>query len=132
MSRVYQTEQRKELLRFLKEHKEEQFSIEAVVAHVPTLGKSTVYRLMARLLEEGKVRKRASGKGRTILYQYIDHDHCDSHLHLQCMECGKTIHLPEEFSQRVESDILSTHGFKVNGTETLFFGECEDCSEKKS
>ena len=54
--KTYQTEQKKQLLDFLREHKEEHYTIDQIILNLQgehTPGKSTVYRLIKQLVEEG-------------------------------------------------------------------------------
>lgn len=130
----YATEQKKILLDFLREHHEAAFSVEEMVAELRKIdgekvpATSTVYRLITRLVEEGTVRRFVKGHSRQFLYQIVDREHCRSHLHLRCMDCGKLIHLNEKLSDEVLGAIRATSNFSVNEEETVLLGACSDCS----
>ena len=134
----YATEQKKILMDFLRAHREEAFSVEALVegmraeqgaGSIPAT--STVYRLITKLVEEGEVRRFVKGHSRQFLYQIVDREHCHSHLHLRCMDCGKLIHLNERVSDELLDTILSSSNFSVNEAETVLMGACSDCSRGK-
>ena len=133
----YATEQKKLLIDFLREHHESSFSVEEIVLEmkkndgqkVPAT--STVYRLITKLVEEGTVKRFVKGHSRQFLYQIVDRDHCRSHLHLRCMDCGKLIHLNEKLSDELLDVIRSTSDFSVNEEETVLVGACSDCSRAK-
>ncbi len=134
----YATEQKKILMDFLREHREEAFSVEAIVERmraehgtgiVPAT--STVYRLITKLVEEGEVRRFVKGYSRQFLYQIVDREHCHSHLHLRCMDCGKLIHLNEQVSDELLDAIRSSSDFSVNEAETVLMGACAACSRAK-
>ena len=125
---IYNTEKRAELLDFLKRGRGQAFSIEEICAAILNdgHGKSTVYRLISKLVDEGEVRRIADGKTRHVTYQYIHSGHCAEHLHLKCKECGKLIHLDGELSSALEERILKTKGFMLD-LGALLYGKCEKC-----
>ena len=133
----YATEQKKYLIDFLREHREESFTVEEIVCglqktdaqKVPAT--STVYRLITKLVEEGSVKRFVKGHSRQFLYQIVDREHCRSHLHLRCMDCGKLIHLNEKISEDLLQAIRSTSDFSVDEEETVLMGACATCSEAK-
>ena len=131
----YITEQKTQLMEFLREHREESFSVDALVEGMhQTYGErvpatSTVYRLITKLVEEGSVKRFVRGHSRQFLYQIVDSEHCRSHLHLRCMECGKLIHLNEKVSDELLDAIRATSDFSVNEAETVIVGACRACAE---
>ena len=134
----YATEQKKILMDFLRAHREESFSVEALIegmraeqgaGAIPAT--STVYRLITKLVEEGEVRRFVKGHSRQFLYQIVDREHCHSHLHLRCMDCGKLFHLNERISDELLDTIRSSSNFSVNEAETVLMGACSDCSRGK-
>ena len=126
---TYNTERRTRILEFMKENADKSFTIEEICSGIlhGEGGKSTVYRQVSSLYNEGLLR-RISGEGaRAPSYQYLDKSaHCDSHLHLKCKECGKLIHLDGELSCALERRILKTEGFTLDGG-ALLYGRCEGC-----
>ena len=133
----YATEQKKILIDFLREHRESAFSVEEIVTELQrTDGEkvpatSTVYRLIIKLVEEGAVKRFVRGHSRQFLYQIVDDEHCRSHLHLRCMDCGKLIHLNEKISDELLDAIRVTSDFSVNEEETVLLGACSNCTRSK-
>ena len=129
----YNTEQKTSLLVFLKKNRDISYSIDELVSKLKkeygdkAPGKSTVYRLMTKLSEEGTVSRLAKSNGRSFVYRLIDDEHCHNHLHLKCLDCGKLIHLDEKVSDELLGRVLSTKNFSVNEDETVLFGKCADC-----
>lgn len=129
----YRTEQKRILLEFLKEHCESSFSIEELIAMLRDTygekapGKSTVYRLMTRLVEESTVKRFVVGHSRGFVYQIIKGDHCHYHLHLKCMDCGKLLHLDEKTSDELLAKVALAKNFSVSEEETVLFGRCANC-----
>ena len=130
----YKTEQKKILYDFLRENCESAYSIEEIVSLLEKKGtalpKSTVYRLMTRLVEDSKVKRMSRGNSRTFTYQIIAGEHCHSHLHLKCIDCGKIIHMASTDSDILLSTIKKSNNFSVNEKETVIFGRCDVCDEK--
>lgn len=87
----YQTRQEELLFEFLREHQGQQLTIDEIISGLGsnTPGKSTVYRLMARLTDEGEVQRFAKGDRRKFLYQFVSGSDCSCHLHLRSyMRCS--------------------------------------------
>ena len=125
----YHTDQKDRLLDFLGQNTTRQFKMEEIVSALDgKVGKSTVYRLMRSLVEEGRVRR--FELGRTIYYQYLSGAACDSHLHLKCTVCGRMQHLDCSVSTFLRRQILATNRFQLDDRLTLLFGLCADCREK--
>ena len=95
----YTTGKKEAIIAFLSENSAKAFTLEEIAAAITPDGKgrSTVYRIVAELLEEGKVHRYSDGKTRHCTYQYTGTE-CHSHLHLKCRECGKLIHLTDKVS----------------------------------
>ena len=125
---TYNTEKRNELTLFLKSKEGQALTIEEICAQIlpDGHGKSTVYRLIAKLVEEGCVRRISDGKSRHATYQYISEGRCSEHLHLKCKSCGKLIHLDGETSHFLEKKIRKTEGFALD-EGALLYGKCEGC-----
>ena len=129
----YQTEQKKMLLEYLRENRERACTVEeAVVAlrercreHAP--GKSTVYRLMQRLVEDGEVKRLSVGNSRRFVYQLMAGKTCCAHLHMKCRACGRLFHLDERVSHEIAQVLVQAGGFSLCEADTVLFGECAAC-----
>ena len=130
----YQTEQKRMLLEYLKMHSDRSYTIEELcdemkkekdASMIP--GKSTIYRLMPLLVEEGQVKRFVKEGSRKFLYQMVCGDHCDSHLHMKCSVCGKLYHMEDEESEALLLNVMRKHRFHVDGGKTVLFGQCESC-----
>ena len=125
---IYNTEKRSEITAFLSANRDRAFSLEQICEAVSPSGKgrSTVYRLVSRLCEEGSVRRMTEEHSRHVTYQYLGGGECAEHLHLKCRECGRMIHLDEGVSHALESQILASEHFVLDDGAVLF-GRCADC-----
>ncbi len=123
----YKTEQKKLLLDFLSANSGRSYTIEEIIAALDgNIGKSTVYRLMTRLVEEKKVHKSA-GDGRTFLYRVTADEHCKHHLHLQCKDCGRVLHLDQATSDALLDSVRCARDFLVSEEDTVLMGRCAQC-----
>jgi len=124
----YDTRQKRDIDRFFQENKERAFSTEEIARLLPDIAQSTLYRILGKLIKEGRIRKCPSSS-RLIQYQYIDKEHCPNHMHIKCVRCGRIEHISEDDSARIEKLIKSDLGFDVSNTSTLE-GLCKECSRK--
>ncbi len=131
----YQTEQKRVLLAYMKAYSEESFTIEELcerlkqeTALTAAPGKSTVYRIMPKLVEEGLVKRFVKGNGRKFLYQMVCGEHCDRHLHMKCSVCGKLYHMEDAESEALFWQVMRKHHFQLDEGRTVLFGQCEGCS----
>ena len=126
----YKTAQKKLLLDFLRERSRQAFTIEELAAalegreHAP--GKSTLYRLMPLLVQEGRVKRFVRGTSRQFLYQMMG-ESCRTHLHLKCSICGQMVHMGHEESLELVRMIDKKYHFSVSEGDTVLFGLCENC-----
>ena len=125
---VYNTEKRTLLIEFLSKNSKNAYTAEEICHNILEggRGKSTVYRLISRLVEEGILHRISDAKTRRITYQYIGSRGCAEHLHLKCTGCGKLIHLDDTTSHILERRIFKSEGFALD-SGAMIFGKCEGC-----
>ena len=131
----YMTENRKKIFAYLQNHSDTTVSAKDIFAymkeHGDTINLSTIYRNLDRLEKEGTVIRYLSEKGDTATYQYVDDGkHCDKHLHLQCLKCGKIIHLDCQFMTNIAHHASEHHGFDIQCKNSIIYGICKECKEK--
>lgn len=134
-SSTYNTKQRKLVLDILLNNKNNQLSCDEITfmlfrAGTP-VGKTTVYRQLEKLLNDGQIKKLNPHNGKSFLYQYVDKAlKCENHMHLRCLQCGKFVHLGCDFMLEVGKHISEHHNFTVDNSKTEILGICEDCSRE--
>ncbi len=136
MRNEYNTKQRNKIAEFLKKHKEKSLTAKDIFEKLNAGGedvdKSTVYRNLERLCNEGKlVKYKESGSNSTYYRLSDDNGECQHHMHAQCADCGKIFHLEEEFVEDFEKKMELVYGIGVDASRTLIVGECDDCRKKK-
>lgn len=102
----------------------------AQLAELPTLrdrDQATIYRLVMKLKEVGKVRQ-LNMDGRVSHFQIVVPGH--HHDYLLCESCGGVSEVPLACTLReVERKIMDQYGWSQLHHELEFFGICPDCSE---
>lgn len=125
-----------------RQNPDRQFSTEQVISMLKNMlpedkmpGKSTVYRIVARLCGDGALVRFRGGDGGG-LYQYMGEDcDCGNHFHLKCSVCGRVYHLECERSETLLEHVLRDHGFRIDSGKSILYGECSACAgtdDKKS
>ena len=127
----YQTAQRKKLIQFLSANREKAFSVEELDFQLKkgdetAPGKSTLYRLIKSLVDEGAVKRLVKGNSRQFVYQIAGAE-CAYHLHLKCVKCGKLLHMEHGESHKLLEEILKASNFKVDESQTVLLGSCDGC-----
>ena len=101
--------------------------MEADPRYISPPGRSTVYRLIPKLLDEKKIRHFSREEGRRQVSQIMGGMECAGHMHLKCTACGRLYHVSVPVSMALSSEIEQTENFKVSAGETVIFGTCSHC-----
>ena len=136
MSSTYKTRQKQLILSFLSENIDQQFACEDIAEILKNngtpVGKSTVYRYLISLQNEGKVRKFTSENGKSATFSYIeDKAECSKHLHLRCLSCGEFVHLSCSLMDEISTHLVNDHKFSIDNSKTVLYGLCEKCNSSK-
>lgn len=131
----YNTRQKRELLSFLKAHSMENFSVDDVVFRLEgegaKIGRTTAYRYLEALAEQGSVRKYLSAQGITQ-YQHIeDGEACSGHFHMMCKRCGTLLHVDCKLMNALVDHIEQQHGFLLDPRDTVLAGICRKCQSEE-
>ncbi|MBQ5969906.1 MAG: transcriptional repressor [Clostridia bacterium] len=132
----YNTKQKDRILQCLKAHCTRAHSMDELLAFMEqdglSVGKTTAYRHIQRLVDSGRVRKFVEPDGKCATFQYLDEvGDCSAHLHLKCVRCGRFIHLDCSLMDGIQEHLLVHHGFWIDREKSLLFGLCEDCLKKE-
>ena len=130
----YQTKQREMLLSYLQTVPNVHVTAAEVCDHLKSqgapIGKSTVYRQLESLVNEGILQKYTVDGISPACFAYIGTD-CqkagDSCFHCKCEKCGRLIHLRCDELKAVGVHLNGEHGFQLDPVRTVFYGLCENC-----
>jgi len=128
----YATANRKKILDYLKENHNRTLTVADIDAYLKACDSevniTTIYRYLDKLEKEGTVIKYVAEKGSQATYQYVEQGHnCEDHLHLQCVKCGKVIHLECHFMHEILEHVEKEHGFVMQCKNSIVYGKCKDC-----
>ncbi len=133
MPRVYKTQGRCKLEAFMSAHPDAHYTVDEICVAVngSLNARSSIYRNLSALCDEGVVRKFNGEDGEASVYQYLAPEKsCRDHFHLKCLECGRLEHLECYVSDDLCNHINLHHGFKVDGGRSILYGVCEECALK--
>ncbi|MCR4823198.1 MAG: transcriptional repressor [Treponema sp.] len=127
---TYNTEQRSALLAFLTENPDKTFSAKEIARALEgkNISKSSVYRNLAELESEEKIKRVTKAGCHESYYQFYDNKTCKNHIHLSCTKCGKIFHLEKEETEKLVNAIEAADGFEISRSETTLYGLCKDCT----
>lgn len=132
----YKTKQRDLILNYFIENNERHVTAEEVVEHLKqggtSVGKSTVYRYLEKLVAQGLVRRFFIEEGHGACYQYSGEDEqCNEHFHLKCVSCGVLLHIQCDYLAAAGKHILNHHDFTIDNSKTVLYGFCDKCKENE-
>ena len=129
----YNTKQRQALLDFFKAHREGQFTVAQIADAVCAehdIGKSTVYRLVAKMHSEGLLTRAGDDCSHAAKYGYVDGEHgCVEHFHLRCSMCGRVVHIEDKTTENAILSVLGNNNFTLDEGATVVVGKCKDCGK---
>lgn len=132
MKNTYKTKAREEIISYLKNHPEQRLTAreiyEAVCDGEKTVDRTTIYRNLDRLCENGGLMRFKEPNQESWYYQYSsDHEHCDRHMHAQCSVCGKVFHLDRPFVDAFAEGMIKEYGLDISPADTVILGKCSEC-----
>ena len=93
---------------------------------------STIYRNLDQFVDEGILTKFKTGHNDVFMYRVNqDVSHCHEHLHLQCKECGKIIHIKKESMDSIIAMLEKDYKFFLDCDISTIGGLCKTCMMKK-
>ena len=131
----YQTRGRILIEEYLMEHRARVVTAEELHRYLEQEGAgvniTTIYRQLERLASQSQVRIFPAEKGKKSGYQYsVEEVQCHDHLHLQCVDCGKIIHLNCHFMDEIARHISGDHNFDLRCENSVLFGKCSECQKE--
>ena len=127
----YKTRQRRTLLVYLSRHPDELLSARQIADALAEehISLSAVYRNLAQLEAEEKVRRSAKSGSHEAFYQYLDAKGCKGALHMSCVKCGKTFHMADSNAALFAKHLAQSEQFLLDTTDTILYGICLACRE---
>lgn len=96
-----------------------------------TVGRTTVYRTLETLVEEGVLSKVAPARGVAARYKRLPADPtATSSGQLCCLGCGRAMPLDCGMLDAFSTHVRKDHGFVIDRRRTVLYGYCQDCLAK--
>ncbi len=132
---TYKTNTRSKIMEYLNDNKDRAVSIAEINEYLQKakyiVDKTTIYRYINKLLEDGSVMRYVDSiKGMNTYQLKHDKSNCDEHLHLKCQKCGKVLHLDCDFMKDIKEHIKRDHGFDLRCHDSVIYGICQSCKAK--
>ncbi|MGN0164939.1 MAG: Fur family transcriptional regulator [Lachnospiraceae bacterium] len=129
----YKTKSKTKIMEYLVSHSEQRVSAADIIRYLRDNGSrvnpATIYRNLDKMTENGEILKYKTANTDCAVYQCVkNHNNCINHLHLQCENCGKIIHLECGFMDIISSHLLADHGFSLKCSGSVLLGTCKECS----
>lgn len=125
---TYKTRQKELILDVIKNFKND-FTIKEIYEKLnQNVGLTTIYRIVSKLVEEGKIKK-SIDYNNVVHYQYLDECQCDNHFYLKCDKCGSITHVDCDCINDFTNHVLKNHSFKVDNVNIIIKGICKKCSK---
>ena len=126
MSRLesYNTKQKDKIMNIIKSFNKE-FTIKDIHNKLCDVGLTTIYRLVDKLVLDGKIKKTISKN--VTYYQYLEDCNEENHFYLKCENCGSLLHIDCECIKELENHINKKHNFKLNKKQIIINGICKNC-----
>ena len=134
IKQTYNKHLRQSLLDYLVLHPDRQFTANELCQALTgssERGKSSVYRHISALCNDGVLQKFRNDTADRNVYQYVgERCDCGSHFHEKCLRCGSLRHIDCADSTAFAQHLLLEHGFSVNCGQSILYGICAACREK--
>ena len=117
----YNTKQRRALLAFLGEHPDELLTARQMADTLAEkqISLSAVYRNLAQLEAEEKVRRSAKSGSHEAFYQYLD-----------AKGCKGALHMADSNAALFAKHLAQSEQFTLDAADTILYGTCLGCKEK--
>ena len=127
---AYNTKQKDLIINIIKNQKKE-FTIKDIYNQVKNkTGLTTIYRLVDKLVEDGRLAKNI-GKNNITYYQYLIDCTEENHFYLKCDKCGEMTHVDCDCIKELSDHIIKKHNFELKKENIIINGICEKCINKE-
>ena len=93
------------------------------------LGKATIYRTLALMVEAGLARELDFGEG----FKRYEHQAGEAqHDHLVCSDCGKVVRFNRPAIDTLQAEVAAETGFKIQTRRFEIYGKCPECQAAQS
>lgn len=116
-----------ELLEEKQYHFTSQEVFEQIKSRLPAVNRSTVYRSLERLVNQGKLSVSDIGTG-SLVYEWTGNG---PHHHLVCQNCRQVILISNDYVDSLFEKIEQDSRFQIITNHLILYGICPICQDKK-
>ncbi len=131
---IYKTKQRNMIIEYFQKSDKEHICAGEICEYFKSqgseIGKSTIYRQLEKLVDEGILNKHVVDNSTSACFEYVGSDghvHEGNCYHCICEKCGKLFHMHCGTIEGIEKHMLINHNFQIDPNRTIFYGTCEHC-----
>lgn len=96
-----------------------------------SVGITTIYRHLNKLVELNKVKKFKLENQNSACYQYVsEYGSQKQYFHLICSKCAGTMHFQNEKLNSIFREINENYDFNIDYPKSIFYGVCKQCVNK--
>jgi len=91
------------------------------------VGLVTIYRQLARLISEGKVKKIITNDNSGTRFGWLDTQGQKEAFLLKCDRCGRIVHVDCGLLEEVTAHMSEKHDFRIDAVKSVLYGRCKEC-----
>ena len=123
----YNTKQKNIILEEIQNQKKE-FTVKDIYSKLENqVGLTTIYRLIDKLVEDGKLSKNIDNN--IPYYQYLEECEEKNHFYLKCNKCKNMIHIDCDCIENLSTHIKKNHQFQLDKEHIIINGYCNKCKK---
>lgn len=127
----YKTKQREAIFCYIEQQKDRYVTAAELLEYFKSggisIGLTTIYRHLDRLVEKGVLRKYNLDGANSACYKANTPE--DKFL-LKCEDCGTLIHFKCHDLEHLYNHFNQEHNFAINPYKTVFYGKCDQCKQE--
>lgn len=136
LQKLYHTKTTDLISQFIFQKREKSFTAGELSEYLKSNGvdvnKTTVYRNLDKLTENGQLIKHKSLISDGFIYQTVENNHhCEEHMHFQCCKCGSVVHLDDEKTTEYLRSVSDELGLEIDLHLSSLNGICQKCRTEK-
>ena len=132
----YKTKQQEIILDCLKKQKSRFLTVDQIMDCLKedgvAVGQTTVYRVLERMVDDGKMIRLPTEDGAKVRYCFVDKEDLNKQGKLVCLGCGRFIPLECSKMKAFLDHIYEEHGFELDQQHPILYGYCESCKDRRS
>lgn len=127
----YSTKQEAIIIDFFRDNAHKHFTADEVCAAMLSekISRSTVYRRLERLVEDGSLIKFNFGRDAGACYQFCCGHLGGNVLHFVCTKCKTVSHVDCYAVNEAFAHLTEHHKMVIDNSRTVIYGVCEGCVE---